>query len=175
MPRNQIRTLAVQSFAIYSEPDRLHRFWLERLYAPGLRTVHFNMLNPSTATEEFNDATVAKCERYALAWGFNRLIVTNAFSFRARFPDVMQRAPQPNLPENDTFILKACQEAELTVCGWSDHIFYHNRYHELQTLLQDQQLTALRVNRSGAPAHPVYLDKTLTPQPFIPSTTPRLL
>lgn len=68
-----MKTRAVDSQATYSECGQ-YRYFLRRDYwhAPEAHeTVNFLMMNPSTATEEFNDPTLARCEDYALRWGYD--------------------------------------------------------------------------------------------------------
>ena len=45
--------------------DRLHRYFLERVFSKGDRTINFCMLNPSIADEIQNDPTVRRCIGYA--------------------------------------------------------------------------------------------------------------
>lgn len=163
-------TAALHSRAEY-DPTGTHRFWLERHLPQGSGIVHFNLCNPSTATEHVNDATVYKCEQYATLWGYRTYLITNAYSYRARDFTRLFAVPTPSLPANDGFILLACQAAALTVCGWSEHATYRDRHLELAALLAAIPLTALRVNRSGLPAHPVYLPADAEPQRY----TPRLI
>jgi hypothetical protein len=40
-------------------------------------------MNPSAAASNINDATVARCERFAHAWGFDGFVMTNVISLRA--------------------------------------------------------------------------------------------
>lgn len=168
-------TRAVRSEAIFEANDT-HRVWLERHFVDKPeRAVHFCMCNPSTATAEHNDATLFKIETYTLRWGFDSFFITNAFSIRSRDPQVMKKAAEPALAINDEYIRKGFTNSELTVFGFSEHVFHRGRIYELAELFKELQAeypdimppTALKVNKSGAPAHPVYLGSALLPQPYI--------
>lgn len=145
---------------------RRYRYSLWREWLTGAGTVNFLMLNPSTADEVDNDPTVERCERRARDWGFARLIVTNLFAFRATFPREMMAAEDPVGPENDAAILDAACGASRIVCAWGEDGAHQGRSAAVRRLLRGRPLCALRVNRSGEPAHPLYLPYSLKPEPW---------
>lgn len=162
------RTTAIRSTDVWNV-ERTHRYRLDRWFDTGRGVVHFCMLNPSAASAEANDATVAKCERYARLWGYNHLITTNAFAMVARYPIDLTRYPDPVGPDNDKHILAAAKEAyNSTIVAWGDHGAIQGRHEHLLALLGDQPLHALRVNASGMPSHPIYLTNALCPIPYEP-------
>ena len=82
---------------------------------------------------------------------------------------MLKAQPDPNLqPDNDKHILCGVGRADLTICAWSDHAAFQNRHNELVPLLDHVELYALRVNRSGMPAHPIYLPMALEPKRYTP-------
>lgn len=82
-----------QSGADFS-PCQRYRYKLWRKWGNG-DLVNFLMLNPSTADAVQNDPTVERCERRARQLGFDGLIVTNLFAFRATDPRTLKAAPDP--------------------------------------------------------------------------------
>jgi hypothetical protein len=81
--------------AVFSE-DGVYRYRLERTEllrsGPSDRfhdgAANFIMLNPSTATADASDPTVRRCEGFARAWGYDRLIVTNLFGHPAKLLEI---------------------------------------------------------------------------------------
>lgn len=77
------------------------------LFESQARTVNFIMLNPSTADATADDPTIRRCIRFAMAWDYERLVVTNLFAFRATDPGDLRFAKDPIGPENDRHIIEA--------------------------------------------------------------------
>jgi hypothetical protein len=80
------------------------------------------MLNPSTADEIRNDATIERCERRARSLGFGSLIVWNLFAYRTVSPKILKSHPNPVGPENDDFIRDILIEIKvrdgIVIVGW---------------------------------------------------------
>jgi hypothetical protein len=159
-----LKTQAICSSAEFSE-CRKYRFTLKRDYGKGKGTLNFILLNPSTATEEFNDPTVGRCEIRTLSSGFSRMIITNIFAFRATDPQVMIREADPVGSANDDAILTCAKEADKVICAWGEYGQLGERGNYVKSLLRqhDIPLTALKINKSGNPAHPLYLSYGLVP------------
>ena len=151
----------IQQGATFSD-DRIYRWNLSRLWDEKLPVCTFICLNPSTADESLNDPTVRRCMNFAAQWGYGKLITVNLFAFRATNPEVMKRSFSPRGSENDEFILKAFEEAELTVAAWGNDGKYMNRGREVCDLLDDE-LHCLGLTQNGEPKHPLYLKKDLKP------------
>jgi len=98
--------------------DRVYRYSLERRWARGA-TVSFIGLNPSTADEQADDATIRRCVRFARDWGYAHLVMLNLFALRATQPNVLWEGPRhPVGPENDETILRYVRASEVTVLCW---------------------------------------------------------
>jgi hypothetical protein len=144
------------------------RRWRYRLWRrwDGARPVaNFLMLNPSTADEVKLDPTCTRARDYAERWGYGALIVTNVFAWRATDPEALNSAQDPVGPKNDRAILRAAREAAIVVCAWGNHGAHLGRADAVVRLLERARvpLHALRVNGTGAPAHPLYLPASLAP------------
>lgn len=154
--------------AIFSR-CRCYRYTLWRRWAVGA-TVNFIMLNPSTADEIRNDPTVERCERRARGWGYAGLVVTNLFALRATDPAELRATTTPEaLAEesyrNDHTIVSQALKCGLIVCAWGEHGLLLNRSQHVISLLRHEGLDLhyLKLNRSGEPAHPLYLGYDLKP------------
>jgi hypothetical protein len=126
------------------------------------------MLNPSTADEFRLDPTCTRARRYAEAWGYGALIVTNVFAYRATDPRRMMEAKDPVGRGNDAAIARAARAAALVVCAWGNHGKFLGRSDRVRKLLSDVKgkTFALRLNAGGEPAHPLYLPARLRPRPM---------
>lgn len=132
------------------------------------RSVNFVMLNPSTADDVADDPTIRRCIGYARRWGYDELIVTNLFAYRATDPTVMLRADDPIGPENDEYIRKIAGAADLVVLAWGSHGDYQRRDEEVRRIIAGTGTVAhcLTTTATGQPGHPLYLARHLEPVPY---------
>jgi hypothetical protein len=130
---------------------------------------NFLMLNPSTADELKLDPSCTRARRYAEAWGYGALIVTNVFGFRNTNPNELRKTPDPIGTGNDAAIVRAAKESAIVVCAWGNHGEFQGRAKEVLRKLKAKniRLHALRVNANGEPAHPLYLPGNLRPRPWV--------
>ncbi len=155
--------------------DRRWRYLLWRRWDAGKPAANFLMLNPSTADEVRLDPSCSRARDYAERWGYGALIVTNLFGWRATKPLQLIAAGDPMGRGNDAAILAAAREAAIVVCAWGNHGAYRGRSAEAVQMLRKAcvPLHALRVNRGGEPAHPLYLPSDLKPKTWVPARSTR--
>jgi hypothetical protein len=115
------------------------------------------MLNPSTADASQDDPTIRRCKHFAAREDCGNLIVVNLFAFRAtKIPD-MKAAAKPVGPDNDSRILAAHMEADLTIAAWGNHGSHLGRDREVMALLgSDPDVCCLGITGEGQPYHPLY-------------------
>lgn len=147
-------------------PDRMYRYDLWRTWIDGNGYAMFIGLNPSTADETQDDPTIRRCIAFAKAWGYSGLCMTNLFAFRATKPDDMKRAADPVGPQNDGVLQERASRAGVVVAAWGAHGDYKNRGWWVANGLLKAPLHYLRLTKDGHPGHPLYLPKTLVPQPW---------
>ena len=171
------KTLSEWSEAAFSK-CRNYRYDLRRYFPEGKGIVNFIMLNPSTADERTNDPTITKCEHYATTWGYKGLVVTNLLAYRATDPKLLlthldKATDSKHLGLNFEFIFKHIMRSDLIVCAWGNHgsLKIESLATDLDLgtyvahrLAQSQDLSYLKMNKTGHPAHPLYLRKDLKPQ-----------
>lgn len=143
---------------------RRYRYVLWRHWDDERPSVMFLALNPSTADHRRDDPTIRRCIGYARDWGYGSLCVANLFAWRATRPSDLMAADDPVGPRNDLWLRRLAGEVELVVAGWGNHGTFLDRAERVRTLFPE--LHYLRLNRSGEPAHPLYLPKSLKPLPF---------
>lgn len=157
------------SSAWFSDCGR-YRYTLHRRFLVGDGTVAFVMLNPSTADATEDDPTVRRCTGYAMAWGFDHLVVLNLFALRSTDPSILHDADDPIGPENDRAFRDTLPGCRSVVCAWGNHGTLHGRNRAAVEMIIEagHAPTALTVTRSGQPQHPLYLAKTLRPVEYRP-------
>lgn len=121
-------------------------------------------LNPSTADETTDDPTLTRCINYARSWGYGGVCMANLFALRATDPSDMKASNEPVGPENDKWLNELANEAALVVAAWgNDGSFLGRSRHVLELI---PNLSCLKLNKSGEPAHPLYQPANLKPVPI---------
>ena len=138
---------------------RKYRYSLSRIWDKQKKFVLFIGLNPSTADEEVDDPTIRRCSGYAQKWGYGGFIMVNLFAYRTTLPSNLKKVKYPVGRDNDKYILKLSKKADITVAAWGDNGNLYNRDKQVLSLVPN--LVCLKINKSGQPAHPLYLKKDL--------------
>lgn len=131
-----------------------------------VRPVTFIMLNPSTADAIQDDPTIRRCIGFANSWLCTSLTVLNLFALRSTDPKQLYKAEDPVGPRNNQAIIYLSGGSSGTViCAWGKHGNLNGRGEEVLKLLKSMGITpmALKLNKDGTPAHPLYLAKDLKP------------
>ena len=138
---------------------RKYRYSLSRIWDKQKKFVLFIGLNPSTADEKVDDPTIRRCVNYAKKWGYGGFIMVNLFAYRATLPSNLKKVKYPVGRDNDKYIVKLSKKADITVAAWGNNGNLYNRDKHVLSLVPN--LMCLKVNKSGQPAHPLYLKKDL--------------
>jgi len=149
--------------AVFSK-DRVYRYILVREWEKSKPTIMFVGLNPSTADELNDDPTVRRLIGYAKRWGYGRLIVVNAFAYRATYPKNLFSYNEPVGPENDLWIKKASREADISVLAYGNLAKNLGRHEEILNIVDNPY--CIKVSKIGLPMHPLYLKYTDKPLKF---------
>ncbi len=134
---------------------RTYRYTLERMWYDERPLVMFIGLNPSIADESIDDRTTVRCMRFAGAWGFGGLIMTNLFGYRSTDPRGLRKAPDPVGPENDAHLVRSASRAHTVIAAWGNDGAYMGRCEHVASLVP--RLFCLGVTREGHPRHPLFL------------------
>ena len=154
-----------KSGAVFSD-CRKYRYALWRMWNEHKPIAMIIGLNPSTAGHTRNDPTITRCISFARSWGYGGVCVTNLFGFRATAPTELKAHHDPIGKENDAWVHEMAKEAAIKVAAWGNHGKFLNR--SLEILPSLDQLHCIKMNKSGEPAHPLYLKAELKPVPMIP-------
>ncbi|MEM7617059.1 MAG: DUF1643 domain-containing protein [Pseudomonadota bacterium] len=164
-----IPTKAIFNEATFSSCKK-YRYILARTFATGTGIINFIMLNPSTATEQYNDPTVARCENRSISMGYKQMIVTNIFAYRATDPKLLLKISDPIGADNDKAIIDSAQKSNKIICAWGEYGKLLNRGDHVRQLLKlnsNNNIYCLKLNKSGEPAHPLYLSNKLVAKEYI--------
>ncbi|HIF17629.1 MAG TPA: DUF1643 domain-containing protein [Cycloclasticus sp.] len=141
---------------------RQYRYALWRTWDDSKPFVLFVGLNPSTADETTDDATLTRCINFAKSWHYGGVCMANLFAFRATQPSDMKLAIDPIGKDNNKWLKKLANDAAIVVAAWGNDGAFLGRSTDAKKLLSN--LHYLKINQSGEPAHPLYLAAKLTPQ-----------
>lgn len=132
-------------------------------------------INPSTATADEDDRTIARVTDYARRWGCQQLRMVNAYGFIDKKPAVMFAAKARGIDiigdQNDAVLRFTAgfvrDNGGIFLAAWGTNI-EPERELEIEALLVSLGVTpmCLAVNDDGSPGHPLYLKKTLEPVPW---------
>ncbi len=147
-------------------PCRRYRYALWRDWGDMLDTwqdgyVMFVGLNPSTADETHDDATIRRCIGFVRSWGYRRLCMTNLFAYRATKRPDMRAQEDPIGPQNDETLVRLAKDARIIVAAWGTDGAHRGRDAAVRQLLP--RLHYLHLTKDGHPGHPLYLPATATP------------
>ncbi len=138
-----------------------YRLWRQWGSGPVLMVIG---LNPSTADEWQDDPTIRRCIGFARNWGFARLEVLNLFAWRATRPEDLFRAEDPVGVDNQRWLLRVAEQADLRLAAWGNHGARLGQANWARTRLPP--LHCLVVNATGEPAHPLYQPANRRPVPY---------
>lgn len=160
-------SLLHKSGATFSECGK-YRYRLWRKWDATMPTLTFVMLNPSTADDVKNDATIERCQRRAEATGFGCLQVVNIFALRSTDPKALVLSDDPIGPDNNRHIVEAIHAHGVVICAWGGHGTLMNRGLSVIRLIRQNDVLPhyLVLNKDGTPKHPLYISYDVKPQPW---------
>lgn len=174
--------IGMESGAVFSD-CMLYRVSLWRKWAEGKRALLFAM-NPSTATERDNDATIERWIRRVMHWNaaadfwgsknlrFGSAEVVNAFGWRETYSGELVKCFKAGLdiigPENDEHIRIALRRADFVLVGWGTPGTLGGRDAALLEIMRQEgkQPYCLGINDHGTPVHPLYQKYSTMPIPY---------
>lgn len=143
-----------------------YRYRLERETGhvdPKRKVVVFIGVNPSTADETIDDATVRKWRGFATRWGYTHFVVGNLFAYRSTDVRALASATDPVGAECDDHLLSMLSDADTVVPCWGDRgklpKQLHSRIDRVWNLIAASvaPVFALGVTKGGDPKHPLML------------------
>lgn len=154
----------IERKALFSK-CRKYRYALWRRWDEKQKQLLFIGLNPSMANEFEDDPTIRRCIGFAHSWGYGGFCIANLYAFCHPYPKELFKAKDPVGPKNDFYLKQFIEENDQVALIWGNEANHSDRYKEVLKLIE--QPFCLHVNKSGQPAHPLYLKKHLKLIPFL--------
>lgn len=152
--------------AVFS-PCMMYRYRLWRTWDVALPYLVVVGLNPSTADESVDDATIRKVRGFAQHLGYGSFAMLNLFAFRATNPRNLPRASDPVGAENDMFLHTAASSQGDILFAWGRHGTMNERDVYVAQMVTARRAElgmkpplCLQINKDGTPAHLLYLPYT---------------
>lgn len=156
--------------AVFSDCER-YRYRLDWRWSRDTTPLVAIMLNPSTATHEALDPTIAGLVKRARLWGLGGVVVTNLFAYRATEPTDMLAAADPVGEHNDDQIRLVLREEVMrgsgtAIAAWGKHGSHRGRASEVLAIVRSEGAHphALQLNVDGSPRHPLYVAHDRRPE-----------
>lgn len=153
--------------AVISDDGR-YRYSLWRIWRDDLQPILWVGLNPSTADATTDDATIRRMRNFSANWGFGGILVGNLFALRSTDPGGLHEVEDPFGPENDAYLERMGQKANMIVCCWGAFSLAKGANFYMRALFPDRRLHCLGLTASGQPKHPVRLANSTKPQVYEP-------
>ncbi len=140
--------------AVFSE-DRKYRYALWRMWSLRQPLLLIG-LNPSTANEISNDATITRCMARAAREGFGGLLMANLYAYVSTNPKILLGSSEEFIGvENDAYLKQMIALASRTVCGWGSFPAAIIRANAVLNMIKRPY--CLGINKDGQPKHPLYI------------------
>lgn len=139
---------------------RKYRYALYRIWDDSKPLVMFIGLNPSTANENEDDPTIRRVKRFARDWGFGGVYMMNLFAYITPYPDKLILYADP-IGNNDAWLKEVSEKCGAVVFAWGSFKQATERAKDVSKLFTNAM--ALRINKDGTPAHPLYIPANVKP------------
>jgi hypothetical protein len=157
----------IKGTAKFGGKNQEYRYSLTRTWEESKPYALFVLMNPSTADPNSDDPTVAKCCRFAKAWGYGGIVVANTFAYRCTDQKRLLEIEDPIGPDNDKHIIEMAKKAAIVVFAYGEpHKSLRSRGRALAKLLIEKAHVTpyvLSLGKKSTPKHPLYLKETLKP------------
>jgi hypothetical protein len=170
-------TLDVKGKAVFGGPGDCYRYRLSRTWDEKKPHAMFVMMNPSTADPLVDDPTVAKCGRFARAWGYGGIYVGNTFAYRATDKKHLRLVDDPTGPDNDEHLIAMAKASRIVIFAYGQpgHRTLATRGRIVARLLMRKVGIVphvLKLSKDGIPSHPLYsmwviLDQSESLRPYV--------
>lgn len=148
-----------------------YRYCLWRIWDKELPTIAFIGLNPSTANESTNDATIRRVISFAKQWGYGGVYMLNCFPYVSTDPKEMNPENITNdcMEINTNWIFKIAELCQEIIFAWGNFEIAKTQGKYLSSCFL--KANCLGKNKNGSPKHPLYIPNNIQRINFNPSPT----
>jgi hypothetical protein len=156
--------------AIFST-DGLYRYELFRPGTGRKRTAVI-MVNPSTADDVEDDATIRKVRGFAERNDFGKLIIGNLFAYRSTDIRKLKDVIDPVGPANDYHLRRMMSQADQVLFGWGRleklPVHLRDRWRVVADIAESlgHKPLCLGTTLDGQPRHPLMLPYSMPVKPW---------
>jgi len=154
MRPNQLNMFSKGSNGAIFSDCRNHRFVLWRIWDESLPKAMFIGLNPSTANEDKDDATIRRVIKFAKSWGYGGVYMLNLFTYVTAYPEELKTCQNPLLMA-DEFLKMYAKDSEKIIFAWGS--FYEAKERAIYVIKMFPSAYTLVRNKDGSPRHPLYV------------------
>ena len=140
--------------AFFSE-DRKCRYQLWRIWDHTKQFVMFVGLNPSTANEDNDDATIRRVMGFASRWGYGGVYMLNLFPKISTDPKQMEEVTREEAKGNKVHLHNVMRVCDKIICAWGS--FPQVALASKNVFFYRNNTYALKLNKDGSPHHPLRL------------------
>lgn len=148
----------IENDAVISDCGK-YRYLLRRTWDGKKPRALIVMLNPSTADARKDDPTIRSCVRLTSALGYGSMEVVNLYGLRATDPAELQKADDPQGPNNERVVIAAINRCDVVICAWGAHAMAERHHTFLLGHIRSRRPAAYCFGKTkhGAPKHPLYV------------------
>lgn len=160
-----------KSDAVWSGDNREYRDVLRYWWSAG-PVLLGALMNPSVATPEQLDPTLAKFGRLAEKWGYGGFTIVNACNYRCTDSKLLRTIARPWSISNTPACRKAAGQASKIIVGYGKlHPSLQNYADAMVRALRHwgDPLYVLGLNKDGSPKHPLYIREDTKPMEWLPA------
>ena len=143
----------MKSGAIF-DTNRTYRYVLWREWNEGLPKVMFIGLNPSTANEWKDDATLRRTIRLSKQWGFGGLYMLNLYAKVSTNPKLLFQSKDPVGRLNDRYLSRYSKKCKEVIVAWGK---MPEEKRVLAVTSMFPRAKCITCNLDGSPRHPLYV------------------
>lgn len=155
-------TLLGLSGAVLSD-DRLHRYWLWRIWDRSLPVLVTCMFNPSEADERKDDPTIQNLCKFAKRWGYGGVLVVNLKTHRTPSPVELRAHERRGNAQGDAYeqawsvaLDIAAESNNPVLAAWGNYASEDDTAPFLEKVrAAGVDMICLGVTRGGSPKHPM--------------------
>lgn len=161
MDKSKLR--CCDSFAMFSD-CRKYRYALWRVWDKSKPSVMFIGLNPSTANENKDDATIRRVRTIASNLGYGGVYMTNCFPYISTDPADLKDFG--NTATNNHWLLLVNDICQDVIFAWGNFKIVTETGRNKELIGMFPKAKALYINKNGSPKHPLYCKSDIQPIPF---------
>jgi hypothetical protein len=152
---------SIKEFGAEFSPCRKYRYALWRIWNKKLPLIMFIGLNPSTADESNDDATITRVISLAKNWGYGGVYMMNCFAYISTKPKDLITNNDNSM--NDITLIEIGEKCTDVIFAWGNFKVVKQFGRDEMMIKLFPEAKALVINKNGSPRHPLYVPGNTTP------------